>query len=104
MSDWKDKRVRTTHAMTSGVHAVPAGTECTVTDVSPGLYLQGDPCKCCAVSWRMSRVDYRHVTLIANTPQPRLAPTSCGYCTYDEAEGELLSQCAQCKAVDEAKP
>lgn len=35
--------------------------------------------------------------------QPRpLRPTSCGNCHYDEAEGELLEQCFQCKAIDEA--
>lgn len=34
------------------------------------------------------------------TPTTRL--TTCGYCDYDEAEGELMSQCERCAAIDAA--
>lgn len=27
------------------------------------------------------------------------APTTCGYCSYEEADGELIEQCAKCKAA-----
>lgn len=27
-------------------------------------------------------------------------PTSCGYCSYEEADGVLISQCAKCRAQD----
>lgn len=33
-------------------------------------------------------------------PTNTSGPTHCGYCTFDEAEGELLEQCRRCKAVD----
>lgn len=39
---------------------------------------------------------------VAAVLQPPV-PTSCGYCHYDEAEGELLEQCAACKAIDAEK-
>lgn len=29
-----------------------------------------------------------------------LQPTTCGYCSYEEADGELIEQCAKCKAAD----
>ena len=29
--------------------------------------------------------------------------TSCGYCTYEEADGELIEQCKRCKEADESK-
>lgn len=31
------------------------------------------------------------------------APTSCGYCSYEESDGELIEQCAKCKAADAAR-
>lgn len=34
---------------------------------------------------------------LAARPRP---PTCCGYCDYDEADGQLIEQCAKCKAVD----
>lgn len=33
----------------------------------------------------------------------QLAPTTCGYCSYEEADGELIEQCAKCKEADRAK-
>jgi hypothetical protein len=35
--------------------------------------------------------------------QPRRQPTMCGYCTYEEADGQLIEQCAKCKAKDAAR-
>lgn len=35
----------------------------------------------------------------AMTPMPQ-PPSTCGYCSYEEADGELLEQCAKCKAKD----
>lgn len=34
---------------------------------------------------------------MTSMPQP---PSSCGYCSFEEADGELLEQCAKCKAKD----
>lgn len=31
-----------------------------------------------------------------------VTPTSCGYCRYEEADGELLEQCPRCTAADAA--
>lgn len=37
-------------------------------------------------------------------PRPmRHMPTQCGYCEYDEAEGDLIVQCPKCIAADAAK-
>lgn len=30
--------------------------------------------------------------------------SQCGYCRYEEADGELLEQCAKCKAKDNPEP
>jgi hypothetical protein len=30
----------------------------------------------------------------------RRAPTTCGECSYEEAEGDLIEQCPKCKAPD----
>ena len=35
-------------------------------------------------------------------PLPRREPTHCGYCDYEEADGELIEQCGKCKAADAA--
>jgi hypothetical protein len=40
---------------------------------------------------------------LLNAKPARQEPTTCGWCSYEEAEGELIEQCAKCKAVDAAK-
>lgn len=45
--------------------------------------------------------DMRGFKLVSLT-EVKPAPTSCGYCSYEEADGELLSQCAKCAAADKA--
>lgn len=34
---------------------------------------------------------------------PTSQPTECGYCSFEEADGELVEQCSRCKAVDAEK-
>lgn len=34
-------------------------------------------------------------------PRPRKQVSSCGYCEYEEADGELISQCKACKSKDD---
>jgi hypothetical protein len=54
---------------------------------------------------------FRLVSLVEVKPEPeapadaigsgRWRPiTTCGCCSYEEADGELLEQCAKCKAAD----
>lgn len=31
---------------------------------------------------------------------PKRRLTECGYCSFEEADGELIEQCAKCKAID----
>ncbi len=42
---------------------------------------------------------FKLVSLVEIKP----APTTCGYCSFEEADGELIEQCARCKAVDAGK-
>lgn len=30
-------------------------------------------------------------------------PTTCGFCTYEEADGELIEQCKECKEKDQSR-
>lgn len=42
---------------------------------------------------------FKLVSLVEVKP----APTTCGYCSYEEADGELIEQCDRCKAIDAEK-
>lgn len=39
---------------------------------------------------------FKLVSLVEVKP----APTTCGYCSYEESDGELIEQCHRCKAAD----
>jgi hypothetical protein len=39
---------------------------------------------------------FKLVSLVEVKP----APTTCGSCIYEEADGELMEQCTRCKAID----
>jgi len=43
---------------------------------------------------------FKLVSLVEVKP----APTTCGSCSYEEADGELLQQCERCKAIDGKAP
>lgn len=68
--DWIGATVRTRREMSTGMLRIPAGTEMTVRNVSPGLRLEGAKCSHCGVSVYVTRVDSGDVSLVklADTP------------------------------------
>lgn len=48
------------------------------------------------VPWRILRGKRVHVLCVT-------AKHSCGHCSYEESNGELIEQCAACKAKDQTK-
>lgn len=54
---------------------------------------------CDSVCNKCGKVHASHL-LVAPPAQPLRAPTTCGYCTFEEADGELIEQCARCKTAD----
>lgn len=60
---WKGLTVRTLRRMRNGVTDIPAGTLATVTYARAGLTLETEPCKCCGVSIRISKVSSSDVSV-----------------------------------------
>ncbi len=65
--DWVGKRVKTVREMSNGWCTIASGTICTVDSVSggTGLSLVSDPCSCCGVKVRISRIHATDVEVIA---------------------------------------
>jgi hypothetical protein len=58
----------------------------------------------CDIVAQLSRMNHHYVVAARLAEVQRvLPPTTCGYCRYEEADGELLEQCENCKAKDAAK-
>lgn len=64
--DWKGQRVELTRDIGNGYCSVPAGYVGTITQQgSTGLTFEGDPCGCCKVKPRLTRLGYFSVRLVA---------------------------------------
>lgn len=66
----------------------------------------------CDIVAQLTRMQGPPPDYLANVIDPRavaqmmppivLLPTCCGYCSYEEADGSLIEQCAKCKTADGA--
>lgn len=99
VTDWVGKRVRTRYELRNGLMVIPKGTVCEVTYARSGLSLKTEACGCCGVAVYIKRVPASDVELVP----PKRELTTCGECTYEEADGELVEQCPKCKATDERR-
>lgn len=62
--DWVGKRVEITRELSNGFCKLPAGYRGVIKDQNnQGLTFEGEPCNCCSVQPRMSRVRYHDVRL-----------------------------------------
>lgn len=64
--DWPGLKVRTNKPMRNAYAELPAGHRMTIDHVTHGnaLHLKGEPCKCCGVAIRISRVAWFDLELI----------------------------------------
>ena len=68
-SDWVGKWVRLRTELRNGVTVVPAGMLCHVEYGHRLAQLTTQPCKCCGVAVRISRVEWHHLEYIGtNAP------------------------------------
>ena len=58
------KKIRTLIQMQNGLMVIPKGAVCTITRKYGGFNLNSEPCKCCGVQKRITRVSFREVQLI----------------------------------------
>lgn len=64
--DWKGQRVELVREIGNGFCSLPAGYVGTITQQgSTGLTFEGDPCGCCKVKPRVTRLGYHSVRLVA---------------------------------------
>ena len=54
---WKTKRVMSLREMSNGWFKIPKGTKFNITRKYDGFGLIADPCKCCGVQVKISRVE-----------------------------------------------
>lgn len=52
---------------------------------------------------RKTSADMRGFNLVSLV-EVKPTPTTCGYCSYEECDGDLIEQCAKCKAIDAGSP
>lgn len=65
-ADWKGKRVELVREIGNGYCQLPAGYVGTITQQgSTGLTFEGEPCGCCKVKPRVTRLSYFSVRLVA---------------------------------------
>lgn len=66
--DWHGLKVRSRQEFRNGLGSVPAGTVFTVERNFSGMHLISDPCQCCGVRFRISKVPEADVEIIEAPP------------------------------------
>ena len=66
--DWIGKTVQLNKEIRNGYLVLPVGTRAVVTDAHNKANLVGEPCKCCRVSIRISRVPWEDLEIIEKDP------------------------------------